>query len=108
VDGGLASPVPVRFARQMGAELVVAVDISAVPNGGATGDMMHLLLQTFSIMGRSINHFELRDADVVVRPKLAGAGSADFSARKRVIDAGREAALALLPQLKQRIVALTR
>lgn len=108
VDGGLASPVPVRFARQMGAELVVAVDISAVPNGGATGDMMHLLLQTFSIMGRSINQFELRDADVVVRPKLAGAGSADFSARKRVIDAGREAALAMLPQLKQRIAALTR
>jgi NTE family protein len=107
VDGGLASPVPVRFARQMGAELVVAVDISAVPNGGATGDMMHLLLQTFSIMGRSINHFELRDADVVVRPKLAGAGSADFSARKRVIDAGREAALAMLPQLKQRMAALS-
>ena len=31
VDGGLVSPVPVRFARQMGAELVIAVDISALP-----------------------------------------------------------------------------
>ncbi|MBZ8143805.1 esterase, partial [Rubrivivax gelatinosus] len=33
VDGGLVSPVPVRFARQMGAELVIAIDISAVPDG---------------------------------------------------------------------------
>jgi NTE family protein len=31
VDGGLVSPVPVRYARQMGAELVLAVDISARP-----------------------------------------------------------------------------
>jgi NTE family protein len=108
VDGGLASPVPVRFARQMGAELVLAVDISSAPEGNPTGDVMRLLLQTFAIMGRSINHFELRDADVVVRPKLNGVGGADFTARKRAIDAGREAALVMLPQLRQRIAALMR
>ncbi len=38
VDGGLVSPVPVRYARQMGAELVLAVDISSPPDGQATGD----------------------------------------------------------------------
>ena len=105
VDGGLVSPVPVRFARQMGAELVLAVDISNAPDGNATGDMMRLLLQTFAIMGRSINRFELRDADVVLRPHLSGVSGADFSARKRAIDAGREAALAMLPQLRQRLAA---
>ena len=107
VDGGLVSPVPVRFARQMGAELVLAVDISSAPDGNATGDMLRLLLQTFAIMGRSINRFELQGADVVVRPKLAGISSADFTARKRAIDAGREAALALLPTLRQRIAAMS-
>lgn len=59
VDGGLVSPVPVRFARQMGAELVIAVDISSPPDGNATGDPFKMLLQTFAIMGRSINGFEL-------------------------------------------------
>ena len=108
VDGGLVSPVPVRFARQMGAELVLAVDISSVPDGQATGDAMHLLLQTFAIMGKSINSFELRDADVVLRPKLGGVGSADFAARQRAIVAGRESALAGLPELRARIAALTR
>ena len=103
VDGGLVSPVPVRFARQMGAELVIAVDISAAPDGNATGDPMRMLLQTFAIMGRSINSFELRDADVVLRPKLPGVSGADFTSRKKSIQAGREAALAQLAALREKI-----
>lgn len=108
VDGGLVSPVPVRFARQMGAELVIAVDISSPPDGNRTGDPMRMLLQTFSIMGRSINNFELRDADVILRPVLTTVSSADFNARKRSIQAGRDAALGQLPQLKALISAKTR
>jgi NTE family protein len=108
VDGGLVAPVPVRYARQMGAQLVIAVDISEAPDGAATGDMMRMLLQTFSIMGRSINQWELREADIVLRPKLAGVSSADFAARTRSIQAGREAAQAALADLRLRILADTR
>jgi len=107
VDGGLVAPVPVRFARQMGAGLVIAVDISEVPDGAPTGDAVRMLLQTFSIMGRSINRFELRDADIVLRPRLAGVSGADFSARRRSVQAGREAALAMLPDLRLRLLELT-
>jgi len=107
VDGGLVSPVPVRFARQMGAELVIAVDISAAPDGNATGDAMRMLLQTFAIMGRSINNFELRDADVVLRPRLPGVSGADFAARKKSIQAGREATLAALAELRSKLAAKT-
>ena len=105
VDGGLVSPVPVRYARQMGAELVVAVDISSSPEGNPSGDTLQILLQTFAIMGKSINGYELREADVVVRPALAGVGGADFTARRRAIDAGRAEMRRLLPQLKAAIEA---
>jgi NTE family protein len=106
VDGGLVSPTPVRYARQMGAELVIAVDISSAPEGNPrAGDSIQVLLQTFAIMGKSINRFELKDADVVVRPALAGVGSADFAVRARSIEAGRTAMLRLLPQLKAAIEA---
>lgn len=108
VDGGLVSPVPVRFAREMGADLVLAVDISSPPDGAPTGDPFRMLLQTFSIMGKSINHFELAGADVVLRPRLTGIGSANFAARTRAIDAGRQAMQAALPELRGRIAALTR
>ena len=108
VDGGLVSPVPVRFARQMGAEMVIAVDISTPPDGNATGDTVKLLLQTVAIMGKSINQFELRDADVVLRPALLGVSSADFTSRVRAIRAGREMATAMLPDIKAKLAALAR
>ncbi|MFN5349599.1 MAG: patatin-like phospholipase family protein [Polaromonas sp.] len=103
VDGGLVSPVPVRFARQMGADLVLAVDISNPLEANAADGSLQILLQTFAIMGKSINDFELKGADLVVRPSQAGLKSADFTSRQRAIDAGRAAMLAALPALKARL-----
>jgi NTE family protein len=107
VDGGLVSPVPVRYARQMGATLVIAVDISSPPDGKATDGMAKLLLQTFAIMGKSINQFELREADVVLHPPLAGVSSADFTSRLRAIRSGRDTAVAQMAEIKAKIAALT-
>jgi NTE family protein len=106
VDGGLVAPVPVRFARDMGAELVIAVDISGAPQGNGTDGVLQVLMQTFSIMGKSISALELRGADVLVRPVLKDVGSADFSARKRSIEAGRLAMLASLPALRAQLARL--
>jgi len=105
VDGGLVSPVPVRYAREMGAEVVVAVDISSAPEGNPSGDPLQILLQTFAIMGKSINSWELKDADVVVRPALVGMGSGDFTNKQRAIAAGRAAMQAALPQLRAALEA---
>jgi NTE family protein len=108
IDGGAVSPIPVRFARQMGADLVIAVDISAIPEGQPTKGMVDILMQTFNIMGHSISQFELTEADVVMRPKLEGIGSADFASRRLSLLAGREAALSVLAQLKEKIASRTR
>ncbi|MBC7376499.1 MAG: patatin-like phospholipase family protein [Burkholderiaceae bacterium] len=108
VDGGLVSPVPVRYARDMGAELVIAVDISSAPEGNPAGDPLQILLQTFAIMGKSINTFELREADLVVRPALPGVKGSDFASRRKAIDAGRLAMQQLLPQLRLAIEAKSR
>ena len=108
VDGGLVAPVPVRYARQMGAEFVIAIDISTPPEGAPTGDALKLLLQTFAIMSRSISRFELSEADLVLRPALAGVSSADFNGRVRAIRAGREAATAALADLRARLGAAAR
>ena len=106
VDGGLVAPVPVQFARQMGAELVIAVDISDPPEGQAADGTFQILLQTFNIMGKSINQHELKQADLVVRPSLLGLRSADFSARQKAIESGRAAMLAAMPALRARMEAL--
>ena len=108
VDGGLVAPVPVKQAREMGANFVIAVDISSDPEGNPAGDTFQILMQTFAIMGKSINTLALREAEFVVRPPLSGVKSADFSARRRSIEAGRSAMLAMLPQLRNRIAAFER
>ena len=107
VDGGLVSPVPVRAARKMGAELVIAVDISSPPEASSANGTLDILLQTFTIMGKSISTIELKDADILVRPNLTGISSADFGARKRSIEAGRQAMLLALPHLRAAIEAKT-
>ncbi|MBH9554209.1 patatin-like phospholipase family protein [Inhella gelatinilytica] len=103
VDGGLVAPVPVRFARQMGAEVVIAIDISSPPNPQLKTDPFSMLMQTVAIMGRSINALELREAEVVLRPELNGVASSDFTARKQAIAAGRAAALAGLERLRKAV-----
>ena len=100
VDGGLVSPVPVLYVKQMGAQYIIAVDISSRPEDAKTSDIFKVLLQTFSIMSKSISQLELPQANVVVRPALPNVGSAEFSARKKSIEAGRAAMKQALPQVK--------
>ncbi|WP_334187571.1 patatin-like phospholipase family protein [Noviherbaspirillum sp.] len=105
VDGGLVSPVPVRFARQMGADFVIAVNISAQPGGQPSANTLDVLLQTFAIMGQSINQYELKDADIVIQPKLNGMKSNDFQGRNLAILAGEQAASALMTDLQRKLKA---
>ena len=105
VDGGLVSPVPVSFARKMGADFVIAVNISVQPEAQPASGTLEVLLQTFAIMGQSLNQYELRDADVVIRPELATMKGNDFQQRNVAIMAGERAATAVMGEIKQRLKA---
>ena len=105
VDGGLSAPVPVHHARAMGADLVIAVDISAIPEGNPTGDAARILMQSFAIMGSGLKNHELKDADLVLQPRLSGVAGTDFTTRRQSIAAGREAAFAQLAALREKIAA---
>lgn len=103
VDGGLVSPVPVRYAKQMGADFVIAVNISTEPSTQDTSGTLGVLLQTTSIMGQSINHFELENAQVVIRPQLGTMKGTDFKSRNAAILAGEEATMTQMSQIKYRL-----
>lgn len=103
VDGGLVSPVPVRFAHEMGADFVIAVNISASPEAQAASSSVDVLLQTFAIMGQSINSYELKDADIVIRPELGAMKGNDFAARNTAILAGEQAAMAQMALIKKKL-----
>jgi NTE family protein len=100
VDGGLVSPVPVRYAKQMGADIVIAVNISTEPSTQDSSGTLGILLHTTSIMGKSINTFELDLAQVVIQPELKGMRGTDFKARNAAILAGEESAMKQISQIK--------
>jgi NTE family protein len=103
VDGGLTSPVPAQSARAMGADFVIAVDISNVTRRDKLTGTLDILLQTFAIMGHAISNHELEDADVVIRPRMAAVSSTDFEDRHLAILEGEKAAAAVMPELKARL-----
>jgi len=106
VDGGLVSPVPVRIARSLGADFIIAVDISAKPQFGKTRSTIDVLLQTFSIMGQTISQRELPEADIVIRPHTPELRTTDFQDRHLAVLEGEKAVAAILPELKARLAKL--
>jgi NTE family protein len=87
----------------MGADFVIAVDISNVSRRETPTGTLDVLLQTFAIMGHAISRHELEDADVVIRPKTAAVSSTDFEGRHLAIMEGEKAAAAIMPELKARL-----
>ena len=81
VDGGLTSRVPVTVARRMGADVVIAVDISW--------------------RGTS----EVDAADIAIRPATPRTRTLDFSAKIDAIAAGEAAAHAVVPAIRARLAA---
>ncbi|MDI9238106.1 patatin-like phospholipase family protein [Lysobacter sp. LF1] len=103
VDGGVVSPVPVDAARQLGADIVIAVDISSKASGKNPGSVLGNINQSITIMGQKLGQQELARADVVIRPMVNEIGPADFEQRNNAIMEGERAALAAMPQIRAKV-----
>jgi len=106
VDGGVVSPVPVDAARQLGADYVIAVDISTKASGKNPGSLLGTVNQSITIMGQKLGQQELARANVVIRPLVNDIGPADFEQRNNAILEGERAALAALPQIRAQLAKL--
>lgn len=104
VDGGVVSPVPVLAARELGADFVIAVDISRKAGDSAKQDSMTKIVgQSVAIMGQKLGEQELTKADIVIRPRVGQIGSADFDQKNVAILEGEKATLALMSEIKRKI-----
>ncbi len=101
VDGGVVSPVAVDAARKMGADVVIAVDISSDFDSGLPESTMDTILQSVNIMYSRISYMQLSRADVVIRPKVGRIGPSDFDKRHEAILEGEKAALESMPKIKE-------
>ncbi|TAL22570.1 MAG: patatin-like phospholipase family protein, partial [Nitrospirae bacterium] len=101
VDGGVVSPVAVDAAKKMGADVVIAVDISGDVDSSQPQGTIETILQSVNIMYSKLAAIQLSKADVVIKPKVGYIGSADFSMRHEAVLEGEKAALEALPKIQE-------
>ena len=99
VDGGIVSPVAVDAAKRLGADIVIAVDISGGADRTQPASTIETIFQTYSIMYAKLASLQMSKADVVIRPKVGFISSGDFSKRHEAIIEGEKAAMEMLPDL---------
>ncbi|MCJ7662890.1 MAG: patatin-like phospholipase family protein [Desulfobacterales bacterium] len=101
VDGGVVSPIAVDTARRLGADIVIAVDISSEVARAKPESTIATILQTFNIMYSKLGQIQLARADVVIRPRVGYISSSDFSKRNEAILEGEKATIEVMPQITQ-------
>jgi NTE family protein len=101
VDGGLTNPVPVNIAQKMGADIVIAVDVSRQPqNYPKTTNVIKILLQSMRIMRQKIIDNEIASAQVVIRPQIGVTPDLNPESKLSLIKAGEDAANAAMPEIR--------
>ena len=101
VDGAVVSPVAVDVARRNGADIVIAVDISGGLSSEIPEGMMDALVKAKDIMYARIAEYQIKNADVVIRPNMKGIGSTDMEKFNEAIFEGEKAATAKMPEILQ-------
>ncbi len=105
VDGGVVSPVAVDAAKRLGADVVIAVDVSADVGAAPPESTMETILQSISIMYARLAAIQLARAEVVIRPRVGHIAAADFSKRHEAIMEGEKAAVEALPRIQAALAA---
>jgi len=120
VDGGLVNPVPVSVLKDMGADFIIAVNVTPrlnrIPGAvylkesdsegkSATKEpnIFSVIMKIFSINNSQVVEASLNGADVIIEPRMAGIGMADFSHAEECILEGGLSAIDAVLEIKRRL-----
>ena len=99
VDGGLVNPLAVDVARKSGADVVIAVDVTSGIEDKIPTSTMETIMKSMEIVYNKISQISIRQADVVIKPKVGFVGAADFDHRNEAILEGEKAAWVAMPAI---------
>ena len=104
VDGGVVNPVPVVVARDLGAEIVIAVDLCELLDVTFPTNLFQVANRSAEIAFMWQNQACTRGADVVIRPKTCGVGTFNDKMKWLIYEAGRRAAEEQIPKIQELLV----
>ncbi|OGW39597.1 MAG: patatin [Nitrospirae bacterium GWD2_57_9] len=103
VDGGLVENIPIGLAREKGADIVIAVDISENVTNFDISNLVDVVLQSVNIVFSENTAYKKKGADILLTPAVDDFGMFDFTRKKQCMQAGIEAAEKALPEIRKAI-----
>lgn len=104
VDGGLINNVPTTVVRRMGADVVIAVDLNRPSEEQRPPkNLLHIMLYSLALVQRPQILQHLQEADVVIQPDLNAYGVIELERVQDMVEVGREAAAAVIPDIREAI-----
>lgn len=101
VDGGVVERVPVLAARQLGADVVIGVDVGASVRNIAPDSMVDVIMQALDIMQEQVYATQIPRADIMIVPELSNIGTSNFNKATEAIEAGYQATLLAIPTIRE-------
>lgn len=101
VDGGVVAGVPVEAARDMGADLVIAVRVSYDFTLTPSRNLFEIMMKSTEIMGDRLDTIQVEKADLVITPEVGSIGTGQFAKVVDCIEKGRIAARESLPEIRR-------
>ncbi len=104
VDGAVIDRLPVEVARNRGADIIIAVDVTFGPDRKVTiKNTMDVIMTALDIMQK--HHFDLigPQADILIQPPVGLYASRDFESSREIVDIGRAATLEKVTEIKLKI-----
>lgn len=105
LDGGLVSMIPTVYARAMNADIVIAVDVNAEGAKflGPPQSVIGIILQSMLVVQRTVSAHQLREADVVVKPRVGHIRWDEMNRAEELIEAGYQAGLESVDAIQKEI-----
>lgn len=104
VDGGWVDLVPVEPCRSLGADYVIAVDISQdLDDDVDLRRSINIVLRTNAVTRVKLRELQLQRADYIIRPAVGAIHWADFSRIDDIVECGVKAARESAEKIKQEI-----
>jgi NTE family protein len=103
VDGGVLDNIPISVAREKGADIVIAVDISENLTNFNITNLVDVMLQAVNIMSSENVKYRKKEADVLISPAVGNVAMLDFSQKKRCMQAGIDATQKAMPEIRKKI-----
>lgn len=101
-DGGIRNSIPVKMAKALGATRVIAVDIGFCVQKEKLNNIFQMFIQSIQILGEELDNYQSKQADVIIKPKLAGINQFSFHMGKQAIRDGEEAAESVIPEIRKK------